>query len=119
MGAAPASDYGLAVVANGVLSLKTLFLNTPTERPSAAWLNTRNIRHVRARKHRRTFFRYPAIRRLGRRSGCGDGNWPGSGEIDIFEFVNNGSQNGIPFFSVHWASATAGDDARTWADAAS
>jgi beta-glucanase (GH16 family) len=35
-------------------------------------------------------------------NGTGDQSWPKTGEIDIFEFVNNGKENGIPFFTVHW-----------------
>jgi hypothetical protein len=120
-GPLPASDYGLAVVANGVLSLKTLFLNHPNGAAiCGVELNTRNTFATFVHGSIDGRFQipgnpqaWPAFWLLG------DGNWPGSGEIDIFEFVNNGSQNGIPFFSVHWASATAGDDARTWADAAS
>jgi hypothetical protein len=36
-------------------------------------------------------------------NGTGTEGWPKTGEIDLFEFVNNGKDNGIPFFTVHWA----------------
>jgi beta-glucanase (GH16 family) len=35
-------------------------------------------------------------------NGTGSEGWPKTGEIDIFEFVNNRSGNGEPVFTVHW-----------------
>jgi hypothetical protein len=32
-----------------------------------------------------------------------EGGWPETGEIDIFEFVNNGRDDGVPYFTVHWS----------------
>ncbi len=32
----------------------------------------------------------------------GQGQWPANGEIDIFEFVNNGGDNGRAFVTLHW-----------------
>src|SRR6267142_1417143 len=120
-GPLPASDSGLAVVASGVLSLKTLFLNHPNGAAiCGVELTTRNSFATFVHGSIDGRFQipgnaqaWPAFWLLG------NGQWPASGEIDIFEFVNNGSQNGIPFFSLHWAASTAGPDARTWADTAS
>lgn len=39
-------------------------------------------------------------------NGTGTNAWPRTGEIDIFEFVNNGSAGGTPFFTVHWYAAS-------------
>lgn len=36
-------------------------------------------------------------------NGLGDQAWPKTGEIDIFELVNNGRDNGIAYFTVHWS----------------
>lgn len=47
---------------------------------------------------------FPALWLLG--NGTGDLAWPKTGEIDIFEFVNNGRDEGIPFFTVHWSCPT-------------
>jgi beta-glucanase (GH16 family) len=44
---------------------------------------------------------WPAFWLLG--NGTGAQGWPKTGEIDMFEFVNNGKDNGVPFFTVHWA----------------
>lgn len=44
---------------------------------------------------------FPGVWLLG--NGTGDLAWPKTGEIDIFEFVNNGRDEGIPFFTVHWS----------------
>lgn len=38
-------------------------------------------------------------------NGTGANGWPGTGEIDVFEFVNNGSENGVPFVTLHFAGA--------------
>ena len=46
---------------------------------------------------------WPAFWLLG--NGTGDQGWPGTGEIDMFEYVNNGRDDGIPFTTVHWADA--------------
>ncbi len=43
---------------------------------------------------------FPAFWLLG--NGTGNQGWPKGGEIDIFEFVNNGKDNGTPFFTTHW-----------------
>jgi hypothetical protein len=51
---------------------------------------------------------WPAFWMLGNGTGTidastGAGGWPQTGEIDIFEFFNNGSsQAGTPFITVHW-----------------
>lgn len=39
-------------------------------------------------------------------NGTGANSWPKTGEIDLFEFVNNGSAGGTPFFTVHWYAAS-------------
>ena len=44
---------------------------------------------------------FPAFWLMG--NGLGDQAWPKTGEIDIFEFVNNGRDNGVSFFTVHWS----------------
>ncbi len=46
---------------------------------------------------------WPAFWLLG--NGTGDQGWPGTGEIDMFEYVNNGHDNGVPFTTLHWADA--------------
>lgn len=43
---------------------------------------------------------FPALWLMG--NGTGSEAWPRTGEIDIFEFVNNGHDTGIPFFTTHW-----------------
>lgn len=48
---------------------------------------------------------WPAFWLLG--NGTGAHGWPGTGEVDIFEFVNNGRQNGVPFVTVHYAGPCA------------
>jgi hypothetical protein len=106
----PASDWGLATIANGILSLKTSFLNHPDGAViCGVELSTRHSFATFVHGSIDGRFQIP-----GNAQGwsafwlLGNGEWPASGEIDIFEFVNNGSQNGIPFFSVHWAATTAG-----------
>ena len=117
-GPLPASDSGIYTIANGVLSLKTSFLDHPNGAViCGVELNTRESFATFMHGSIDGRFRipgnaqaWPAFWLLG------NGQWPASGEIDIFEFVNNASQNGIPFFSVHWARRAG---ARTWADASS
>ncbi len=43
---------------------------------------------------------WPSFWLLG--NGTGADGWPKTGEVDIFEFVNNGSADGIPFVTLHW-----------------
>jgi beta-glucanase (GH16 family) len=37
-----------------------------------------------------------------------EGGWPETGEIDIFEFVNNGKDDGVPYTTVHWSGPPSG-----------
>jgi beta-glucanase (GH16 family) len=44
---------------------------------------------------------WPSFWLLG--NGTGADGWPKTGEIDAFEFINNGSAEGTPFVTIHWA----------------
>lgn len=115
-GALPASNWGLAIVAHGSLLLKTLFLDHPNGAAiCGVELSTHESFATFVHGNIDARFQIP-----GNAQGwsafwlLGDGEWPGSGEIDVFEFVNNGSHNGIPFFSVHWAASTTDATELTW-----
>ena len=41
-------------------------------------------------------------------NGTGAAGWPQTGEIDAFEFINNGISDGIPFFTTHWGGECPG-----------
>jgi hypothetical protein len=49
---------------------------------------------------------WPAFWLMG--NGVADQGWPKTGEIDIFEFVNNGKDDGVPYTTVHWSGPPSG-----------
>lgn len=108
----PIPSSTTAQVAGGLLYLKNLPCQNPVKAPMCgADLNTTG--KFQSFVHGRIEVRakipanadgFAAFWLLG--NGTGANAWPRTGEIDLFEFVNNGTAGGTPFFTVHWYAAS-------------
>jgi beta-glucanase (GH16 family) len=103
----PLPQNGLVGVADGSLQLKAVVSPSHGKPVQSCFVTSRNKYsfthgYIEARvKMPAGAGLWPAFWLLG--NGTGAQGWPGTGEIDMFELVNNGHDNGVPFFTVHWA----------------
>ena len=104
----PIPANSLAQVTNGILSLQNAACINPIKAPMCGVeLSTQNSYYTFKHGYLESRVKipnnaqgWPALWLLG--NGTGDESWPKTGEIDIFEFVNNTSSMAVPFFTVHW-----------------
>jgi beta-glucanase (GH16 family) len=108
----PAGD--LAQISNGMLAQR-LRARTPNIVPTlcGSELNTRASMNDFVHGYIEGRFKVPAAAQswpafwlMG--NGVADQGWPKTGEIDIFEIVNNGKDDGVPYFTVHWSGPPSG-----------
>ena len=102
----PKPQTGQVAVSGGALKLNAIVKPTAGKRMQSCFVTTRNKfsfthGYVEARvKLPSSPGLWPAFWLLG--NGTGANGWPKTGEIDMFEFANNGKDNGVPFITVHW-----------------
>jgi beta-glucanase (GH16 family) len=105
----PIPQTGEVTVGDGSLHLNALAVKAHGKPLQSCFITTRN-KFSFTHGYIETRFKLPtspglwsAFWLLG--NGTGAQGWPKTGEIDMFEFINNGRANRIPFFTVHWAGA--------------
>ena len=108
----PLPQTGQVTISGGALRLNALAKPTQGKTVQSCFVTTRNkfsFTHgfIEARvKLPSSPGLWPAFWLLG--NGTGEQGWPQTGEIDMFEFVNNGHDDGIPFTTVHWGGSCPG-----------
>jgi beta-glucanase (GH16 family) len=102
----PLPQTGEVTVGGGALRLNALAVKAHGKPMQSCFITTRN-KFSFTHGYVETRVKLPASPGLWSAfwllgNGTGTDGWPKTGEIDMFEFINKGKANRVPFFTVHW-----------------